>query len=45
MDFFERIFGIIPDSGTGALELATVLVLLVGPVLVLMIRKGRIKLF
>jgi hypothetical protein len=41
MDFIERIFHVSPDGGTGSLELAIMLVLLVIPLAVALHRKKR----
>lgn len=43
MDFIERIFHIVPDGGTGSLELAVLLVLVIVPLAVLMFRKNRAR--
>jgi hypothetical protein len=45
MDFVERIFGIAPDGGSGALESAIGLVLLTVPLVVaaLLKRAGRVR--
>jgi hypothetical protein len=39
MDFIERLFHIAPDGGTGLLELAITLALLLIPVTVVMVRR------
>ena len=41
MDFIERMLHIAPDGGTGVLELAILLVLLVIPVAVAALRKKQ----
>lgn len=43
VDFIERIFHIVPDGGTGSLELAVLLVLVIVPLAVLMFRKNRAR--
>jgi hypothetical protein len=39
MDFIERIFHLAPDGGSGSLELAILLVLVVFPAVALLLRK------
>ena len=41
MDFIERIFHIAPDGGTGAMELAIVLLLVINSLAAAMLRKRR----
>ncbi|MGH9447628.1 MAG: hypothetical protein ACRD3O_18145 [Terriglobia bacterium] len=41
MDFIERIFHVAPDGGSGALELAIMLVFLIVPLAVVVLRKRR----
>jgi hypothetical protein len=43
MDFIEGIFHVAPDGGTGSLELAILLVLVIFPLAVLMFRKNRAR--
>jgi hypothetical protein len=43
VDFIERIFHVAPDGGTGSLELAILLVLVIFPLVVLMFRKNRAR--
>jgi hypothetical protein len=43
VDFIERIFHFAPDGGTGSLELAILLVLVIFPLAVLMFRKNRAR--
>jgi hypothetical protein len=43
VDFIERIFHIVPDGGTGSLELAILLVLVIVPLAVLVLRKNRAR--
>ena len=41
MDFIERIFHVAPDGGTGFLELASGLVILIAPLVAAVRRKKR----
>ncbi len=43
MDFIERIFGIAPDGGSGALEFLLFVIPIVGIVLIYRARKQRAK--
>jgi hypothetical protein len=43
VDFIERIFHVAPDGGTGSLELAVLLVLVMFPLAVLALRKRRVR--
>jgi hypothetical protein len=44
MDFIERIFHVAPDGGSGLLEMAILLVVLVGPFAVVVFRKHGARL-
>jgi hypothetical protein len=41
MDFIERIFHLMPDGGTGFLELVIMIVVIAVPVTVAMLRRKR----
>lgn len=43
VDFIERIFHVAPDGGTGGLEFAILLVMVILPLAVLMFRKIRAR--